>query len=112
MPVKMTKKIRLESRMRKASGKDKTLTECLSKRVVNALTYESKRVSDYSHERVYSKKRKLIDGKQINTLGDLSSLTWLDLLRLPNFGKTSLEEVRRVLAMHGLKLKEDKDAPH
>jgi DNA-directed RNA polymerase subunit alpha len=45
-----------------------------------------------------------LESARINTLGELASKTEADLLRVRSFGKTSLREVRRKLAEHGLAL--------
>lgn len=44
---------------------------------------------------------------EIHTISALIQRTAKDLLAVKNFGKTSLEEVRRKLAERGLKLKDD-----
>jgi DNA-directed RNA polymerase subunit alpha len=43
----------------------------------------------------------------IKTLGDLVKCTYHDLLKMPNFGRKSLKEVRDMLKERGLKLKGD-----
>lgn len=43
----------------------------------------------------------------MQTLGDLVKCTYNDLLRMPNFGRKSLKEVRDMLKERGLKLKGD-----
>ena len=45
-----------------------------------------------------------LEAARISTLGELASKTEADLLRVRSFGKTSLREVRRKLAEHGLAL--------
>lgn len=45
-----------------------------------------------------------LTAEKIETIGDLVSKTEPDLLKLKNFGKTSLKEVKRKLAEHGLSL--------
>jgi DNA-directed RNA polymerase subunit alpha len=45
-----------------------------------------------------------LESARITTLGELASKTEADLLRVRSFGKTSLREVRRKLAEHGLTL--------
>ena len=42
----------------------------------------------------------------IKTFGDLCSVRGYELMRLPNFGRTSLAQVKQVLASHGLQLAE------
>ncbi|MBI2931418.1 MAG: tetratricopeptide repeat protein [Planctomycetes bacterium] len=46
----------------------------------------------------------------VNTIGDLVAKTEDDLLEVPNFGKTSLREVRDFLASKGLSLATSKEA--
>jgi hypothetical protein len=41
------------------------------------------------------------------TVEDLTAQTPADLLDFPNFGPTSLHEVRRILAQYGLRLRDD-----
>ena len=43
----------------------------------------------------------------IESLNHLASLNKNDLLRLPNFGQLALREVKDLLAVHGLRLKEE-----
>lgn len=45
--------------------------------------------------------------ENIKTLGDLVKCTYHDLLKMPNFGRKSLKEVRDMLKERGLKLKGD-----
>ncbi|MCP4249606.1 MAG: DNA-directed RNA polymerase subunit alpha [bacterium] len=45
-----------------------------------------------------------LESGRVTTLGALASMTEADLLRVRSFGKTSLREVRRKLAEHGLGL--------
>ena len=42
---------------------------------------------------------------QVETIGDFVRLTERDFIELPNVGRKSLAEVRRYLAMYGLKLR-------
>lgn len=42
-----------------------------------------------------------------DTIGELKSATAIKLMRLRNFGKTTLREVKRELEYHGLKLADD-----
>lgn len=42
----------------------------------------------------------------VKTIADLVRLTEHELLRLPNFGRKSLNEIKNKLAMHGLCLSE------
>lgn len=43
---------------------------------------------------------------RIRTFADLAARTETELLKIPNFGRRSLAEVRYVLAVHGLRLRE------
>lgn len=43
----------------------------------------------------------------IRTIGELIKVTGRELMRIPNFGKLSLEDVKYCLAEHGLKLKKE-----
>ena len=45
-----------------------------------------------------------LESARLSTLGELASKTEADLLRLRSFGRTSLREVRRKLAEHGMTL--------
>lgn len=47
----------------------------------------------------------LIRGEGLKTLGQLCRYTESDLLRLPNFGRRSLNEIKEILYAHGLSLK-------
>ena len=47
----------------------------------------------------------LIRGEGLKTLGQLCRYTEADLMRLPNFGRRSLNEIKEVLNYHGLSLK-------
>ena len=50
--------------------------------------------------------RKALDRLKVKTLGELASKSEAELLACPNFGKTSLEEVKRRLAEYGLSLRQ------
>jgi DNA-directed RNA polymerase alpha subunit len=49
--------------------------------------------------------RRIIDLLKIKTIGDLSSKTEAELLACPNFGQTSLNEIKAKLEELGLALK-------
>ncbi|RLG55953.1 MAG: RNA polymerase subunit sigma [Candidatus Hydrothermarchaeota archaeon] len=51
--------------------------------------------------------RKALDRLNVKTLGELASKSEDELLACPNFGRTSLEEVKRRLAEYGLSLKQN-----
>lgn len=46
-----------------------------------------------------------LNNENLTTLGQLCRYTEADLLRIPNFGKHSLNEIKEVLYAHGLSLK-------
>ncbi len=48
--------------------------------------------------------RNCLAGMDINTLGDLTTISEQELLAGKNFGETSLKEVRELMAMHNLKI--------
>ncbi len=48
--------------------------------------------------------RNCLEKMNIRTLGDLTRITERELLAYKNFGDTSLEEIRAILAQHGLRL--------
>lgn len=50
--------------------------------------------------------RKVLDRINVKTLGELASKSEAELLACPNFGQTSLEEVKRRLAEYGLSLRQ------
>lgn len=51
---------------------------------------------------------KCLDGAKILTWGELAGKTAKDLLKIPDFGKKSLDEVQKKLSEYGLSLKTDK----
>lgn len=51
-----------------------------------------------------------LKAENINTIGDLVRRTEVDLLKTPNLGKKSLNEIKEVLATHGLELGIDIEA--
>jgi hypothetical protein len=48
---------------------------------------------------------KFLRNSDVVTVGDLTRMTWLDLLRTPNFGRKSLQQVEKLLESGGLALK-------
>jgi len=48
--------------------------------------------------------RKCLENMNIRTLGDLTRITEAELLAFKNFGETSLEEIKQILASRGLRL--------
>lgn len=48
--------------------------------------------------------RNCLQGMNIQTLGDLTTISEQELLAGKNFGETSLKEVRELMALHGLKI--------
>jgi DNA-directed RNA polymerase subunit alpha len=54
-----------------------------------------------------TRSRRCFEALGVNTLGQLVQLTEADLLACPNFGETSLNEVKAVLALLGLSLRSD-----
>ncbi len=48
--------------------------------------------------------RNCLAGMNINTLGDLTTISEQELLAGKNFGETSLKEVRELMGLHGLKI--------
>jgi DNA-directed RNA polymerase alpha subunit len=50
--------------------------------------------------------RNCLKNLHINSLGDLIQKTEAELLRQPNFGRTSLAEIKQTLAQRGLHLRE------
>lgn len=48
--------------------------------------------------------RNCLAGMDINTLGDLTTISEQELLAGKNFGETSLKEVRELMGLHGLKI--------
>src|SRR5262245_49231563 len=43
----------------------------------------------------------------VHTLADLTQISGPELMRIPNFGRVSLAEIRQVMGIYGLKLKTD-----
>lgn len=52
----------------------------------------------------------VLDKLNVNTLGELASLTKEELLQFKNFGETSLSEIQEVLARNNIRLKSGKRA--
>ena len=50
-----------------------------------------------------------LKAENINNIGDLVRRTEVELLKTPNLGKKSLNEIKEVLAAHGLELGMDLD---
>ena len=53
-----------------------------------------------------TRSRKCMDRLGVSTMGELTRLTEEDLLAAPNFGRTSVAEIKTKLAAHGLSLAE------
>lgn len=55
-----------------------------------------------SFEQISARSRNTLDKENIRTLADVAVRTRDEMLKVPNFGEKSLEEVAEVLASHGL----------
>lgn len=55
-----------------------------------------------SFEQISARSRNTLDKEDIHTLADVTVRTRDEMLKVPNFGEKSLEEVAEVLAAHGL----------
>lgn len=53
-------------------------------------------------EQISARSRNTLDKEDIHTLADIAVRTRDEMLKVPNFGEKSLEEIAEVLAVHGL----------
>jgi len=53
-----------------------------------------------------------LHNSDVVTVGDLTSKTWLDIIRAPNFGWKSLKEIEELLGKAGLALKHHEIQPY
>ena len=71
-------------------------------RIINAVELHNKFLED-SNEGLFSVGGKYLD-KKIETVRDFIALSAADLLRVPNVGRRSVDEVIAVLSAHGVSL--------
>jgi len=56
--------------------------------------------------------RDCLKNMEVETLGDLLEYKKTELLKVPNFGRKSLNEITTVLSLMGITLEEDKNYPY
>lgn len=94
----------LEIMMRKVDNLDKAIRQALPDYAAKTEEHCSILTDDIGSLNLSTRSSNCLRAENITTIGELIGRSERDLLHIPNFGRRSLNEVKELLARHGLSL--------